>query len=77
MELMAENPHASTRLRPIMHAYLRELARVGCYGKGKAGVIRRFIENGIAQALEAGVIAPKNIEDFGEGIEDDEEPDED
>jgi hypothetical protein len=75
--VMAENPHASTRLRPIMHAYLRELARVGCYGKGKAGVMRRFIENGIAQALEAGVIAPKNIEDFGERIEDDEAPDED
>jgi hypothetical protein len=39
--------------------------------------MRRFIENGIAQALEAGVIAPKNIEDFGERIEDDEAPDED
>jgi hypothetical protein len=63
---------------PAHHArYLRELARVGCYGKGKAGVMRRFIENGIAQALEAGVIAPKNIEDFGERIEDDEAPDED
>ena len=72
---MAENPHASTRLRPIMHAYLRELARVGCYGKGKAGVMRRFIENGITQALEARVIAAKNIEDFGESVESKEEED--
>jgi hypothetical protein len=72
---MAENPHASTRLRPIMHAYLRELARVGCYGKGKAGVMRRFIENGIAQAIEAHVIAIKNIEDFGESVEGEDEDD--
>lgn len=58
-----------------MHAYLRELARVGCYGKGKAGVMRRFIENGITQALEARVIAAKNIEDFGESVESGEDED--
>jgi hypothetical protein len=72
---MAENPHASARLRPIMHAYLRELARVGCYGKGKAGVIRRFIENGITQAIEAGVITVKNVEDFGESVDEEDEED--
>jgi hypothetical protein len=70
---LAENPHASTRLRPIIHAYLRELARIGCYGKGKAGVMRRFIESGITQAIEAGVIAAKNVEDFGEAVEDEDE----
>jgi hypothetical protein len=56
-----------------MHAYLRELVRIGAYGKGKAGVMRRFIENGITQAIEAGVITPKNVEDFGEGVDEEED----
>ena len=51
-----ENPKASTRLRPIIHDYLLELAKTGAYGKGKAGVMRRFIENGIVGALEGGVL---------------------
>jgi hypothetical protein len=56
-----------------MHAYLRELVRIGAYGKGKAGVMRRFIENGITQAIEAGVITPKNVEDFGESVDEEED----
>ena len=48
---MAENKHASTRLRPIMHEYIKDLVKVGAYGKGEAGVIRQFLENGIMTAL--------------------------
>jgi hypothetical protein len=57
------------RLRPIIRAYLRELVATGTYGKSSAEVMRRFIENGIRRALEARVIVPKNIADFGEKLE--------
>jgi hypothetical protein len=67
---MAENEKASTRLRPIIHYYLGELVRTGAYGKGKAGVMRGFIEAGIRQALESGLIEKKDIRDFGETLED-------
>jgi hypothetical protein len=63
---------AQLRLEPIDHAYLTDLARIG-YGKGKSGVMRRFILNGIAQALEAKVIPTRNVEEFGGSPEDDEE----
>jgi hypothetical protein len=36
----------------------------GVYGRGKNGVIRRFIEDGIQKALEARVICPKTLADF-------------
>jgi len=67
---MAETPKASVRLRPTVHAYLGDLVKVGAYGRGKADVMRRFIENGIARALEAGVIQRRDIRDLNE------EPDE-
>jgi hypothetical protein len=70
---MAENPKASTRLRPIIHAYLADLAKLGTYGKNKAGVMRRFIENGIVAALEGGVLEKKDVRDHGEQLEDGEE----
>jgi hypothetical protein len=70
---MAENPQASIRLRPIMHAYLADLAKLGTYGKNKAGVMRRFIENGIVAALEAGILDKKDIRDHGEQLEDGED----
>jgi hypothetical protein len=63
---------AQLRLEPIDHAYLTDLARIG-YGKGKSGVMRQFILNGIAQALEAKVIATSNVEEFGGSSDDDEE----
>lgn len=71
---MAVNPKASTRLEPIMHAYLDDLAALGSYGKGKSGVMRRFIENGVTAALEKGVIRPRNVADFPsvDGDEEDE-----
>lgn len=72
---MAENPKASTRLRPIMHAYLTDLAKTGAYGKGKAGVIRRFIENGIVVALESHVIEKKDVRDFDETLDQDDDED--
>jgi hypothetical protein len=70
---MAENPHGKTRLRPIIHAYLDDLAKLGAYGKGKAGVMRHFIEKGIVMALEAGSIPKRDVRDFGEKLEDGDE----
>jgi hypothetical protein len=67
---MAENEKASTRLRPIIHHYLEELVKTGAYGKGKAGVMRGFIEAGIKQALESGLIEKKDVRDFGETLDD-------
>ena len=63
----------SVRLRPIVLAYLDELDRIGGYGKGRAGVIRRFIENGIAEAIQQGVLEKKNANDFIEERDDDED----
>lgn len=68
---MATNPKAECRLSPINHAYLSDLAKLGPYGKGKAGVMRRFIENGIKEALETKVIAARDIAEFGGADEED------
>jgi hypothetical protein len=65
---------AQLRLEPIDIAYLKDLARIG-YGKGKSGVMRRFILNGITAALEAKVIPTRTVEEFGGSAEDDEEDD--
>lgn len=62
---LAQSPKAAVRLEPIMHAYLEDLAKLGSYGKGKSGVIRRFVENGITEALEKQVISKRSVEDFG------------
>ena len=72
---MAENPKASTRLRPTILLYLDDLAKVGSYGKGRAEIMRRFIENGVTTALEAGVIRPRDIRDVGETIGEEEKDD--
>lgn len=56
----------TVRLRPIDVAHIDELANIGGYGKGRAGVMRRFIENGIAQAIERGVLTRKTATQFGE-----------
>jgi hypothetical protein len=71
-KLKSDKP-PTVRLRPIVLAYLDELDRVGGYGKGRPGVIRRFVENGIAEAIERGVLAKKNADDFIEEKEDEEE----
>lgn len=57
---MASTPPTSIRLRPVIIAYLDDLAAVGPYGKGRAGVMRRFIENGIARAIEKNTIQKKS-----------------
>jgi hypothetical protein len=72
---MATSPKAQCRLEPITHAYLEDLARLGAYGKGRSGVMRRFIENGIKEALEKQVIQKRSIEEFGGSISDDDEGD--
>jgi len=69
------SPKAQCRLEPINHAYLKDLAKIGAYGKGKSGVMRRFIENGIRAALEAKVIPPRTVEEFGGSAEDEEDDD--
>ena len=63
---MAENPKISTRVRPTIVAYLDDLVKVGAYGDGRADVLRRFLENGIKAALEAGVIPKRDIRDLNE-----------
>ena len=70
------NPVINVRLRPVIVAYLAELAELGGYGKGRSGVIRRFIENGIVRAIERQVIEKKSAADFGEVGSDEEEEDE-
>ncbi|MGH9811070.1 MAG: hypothetical protein ACRD9W_28145 [Terriglobia bacterium] len=47
------------------------MAKLGPYGKGKAGVMRRFIENGIKEAIEKQVIAKRDIAEFGGADEED------
>jgi hypothetical protein len=59
-------PKADLRLPAILHAYLEDLAKLGAYGKGKTGVMRRFIEDGIQRALAEKMIAPRNVADFSE-----------
>jgi hypothetical protein len=63
---MAANRKAECRLSEINHAYLKDLTKLGAYGDGISGVIRQFIENGIREALEKKVIAPRTVADFGE-----------
>jgi hypothetical protein len=70
---MATNPKAECRLSPINHAYLNDLAKLGPYGKGKSGVMRRFIENGIKDALEKKVIPTRDISEFGEAEQDEDD----
>lgn len=63
------DPKITVRLSPTVRAYLGDLAKLGVYGRGRAGVMRRFIENGIASAIETRVIAPRDVSDFGEDAE--------
>lgn len=53
------NKKVEPRLAPIMHAYLDALVILGAYGKDKSDVARTFIERGIQDLLEKGVIGPK------------------
>jgi hypothetical protein len=71
------DPKITVRLRPIVRAYLGDLAKVGAYGRGRAGVMRRFIENGIADAIEAKVIVSRDVSEFGEDAESESGDDED
>ena len=59
-----KSPKTDIRLTPILRAYLDDLAKLGVYGKDRSGVMRRFIENGIKDAIEKGVIAPRDISEF-------------
>lgn len=68
---MATNPVTPVRLRPVLVAYLDELARIGVYGKGRSGVMRRFIEDGIARAIERKVIEKRDAAAFGEVVDED------
>jgi hypothetical protein len=72
---MASRPKAQCRLDPINIAYLDDLAKIGPYGKGKSGVMRRFIEIGIQRAIEKRVIAARSIEQFGGSVTDDDDDD--
>jgi hypothetical protein len=67
------NPVIPVRLRPIIVAYLDELARMGSFGKGRSGVMRRFIEDGITEALTRRLIDRRDAFDYGERPEDEDE----
>jgi hypothetical protein len=73
IEEMATNPVIPVRLRPVIVAYLDELARVGSFGKGRSGMMRRFIEDGITRQIERRIIGKRDAFDFGERPEDDED----
>jgi len=63
----------SVRLRPVVLAYIDELNRIGGYGEGRAGVIRRFVENGIAREIRRNVLPKKNAVELGEKLGEDNE----
>jgi hypothetical protein len=64
---MAKDPSkVDCRLSPISRAYLRELAKVGVYGRGESAVMRRLVEDGIRNALEKGIIEKKSTDDFAD-----------
>jgi hypothetical protein len=67
------NPVIPVRLRPVIVAYLDELARIGSFGKGRSGVMRRFIEDGITRQLARKLIEKRDAFDYGEAPEDDED----
>jgi hypothetical protein len=67
------NPPVTIRLRPVMIAYLDDLGRIGPYGRGRAGVIRRFVENGVRLAIERRTIEKRDGADFGEELAEEEE----
>jgi hypothetical protein len=67
---MANKP-VPVRLRPVVHAYLADLDRIGGFGDGKPAIIRRFVENGIAKAIRDKVLTPKNAAELGEKLDDD------
>jgi hypothetical protein len=73
---MAEAPKTPVRLSPIIRAYLDDLAKIGAYGKGRPGVMRRFIENGIKEAIEKKVIAPRDASAFDGEVDEDRTEDE-
>jgi hypothetical protein len=73
---MAANPKAQCRLDPIIRAYLRDLSKVGAYGRGESGVMRRLIENGVREALERGIISKRSTDDFA-GADEPEDKEED
>jgi hypothetical protein len=58
------NRKIGTRLAPVMHAYLDDLAAVGAYGKDKTDVARTLIEEGIRRAIKEKVIAVRKASDF-------------
>ena len=62
--LLAMAKKLECRLAPINRAYLRDLAKIGSYGRGEAGVMRRLVENGICDAIEKGVILKRSPDDF-------------
>jgi hypothetical protein len=64
------SPVVNVRLPPVIIEYLDELGRIGGYGTGRAGVIRRFVENGIVRAIELKVIEKRVAADGDADSED-------
>ncbi len=58
------NPKIQCRLDQVSLAYLDDLVKVGAYGKDTTAVVRRFIENGILDALEKRMIEKRNVQEL-------------
>ena len=63
------SPVVNVRLPTVIVEYLDELSRIGGYGTGRSGVIRRFVENGVVRAIELKVIE-KRVSDSAEEDDD-------
>ena len=61
---MSRKVKADLRLPEITIAYIDDLVKLGVYGKGRSGVMRRLIDAGIQEAIEKSVLKSKDIADF-------------
>ena len=57
-------PPAQLRLPPMLQDYVDDLVKETTYGDSKSEVMRRFIDEGIRQALNEGRIAKRNPADY-------------
>ena len=58
------NPKAEFRLPRMLRDYVDDLVKERIYGDNKSEVMRRFIDEGIRQALNDGRIAKRNPADY-------------
>jgi Arc/MetJ-type ribon-helix-helix transcriptional regulator len=57
---------ADLRLPEMVHDYLDDLVKKVVYGDSKSEVIRRFVDEGVNAAINAGRLAERNPADYGD-----------